>query len=342
MFDVPADTLSVQFLASGSSGNATLVRDDDAAILVDFGLAPERLVQVLREAGASVDYYREKGGSPAGEFPIRAALLTHLHGDHFHKSALRLLLDNRIPMWVNRGHLPALARHDAFDRMQTAGLVRIYSSDDFAVSQRITVKPVPLPHDSPSTHGFIFTMKTGSGRVRAAFLSDMGVCPPAVIEAAADSDLLAIEFNHDLQMERNSPRHRVLVDRVLGTKGHLSNDQAAAAVARIVEQSRRYEPRVLALLHLSRDCNTPELASAAARETLAKCGCHAKVFVAQPREALDPILLRPTAPRTNVAAAKAAAPARPAVAPAVPAAKPAPAPAPAAGGLTQLALFDFD
>ena len=54
------DRFSVHFLASGSSGNATLVRDGDECFLIDFGLAPESLLRLLRAEGAHLRYWREE------------------------------------------------------------------------------------------------------------------------------------------------------------------------------------------------------------------------------------------------------------------------------------------
>jgi len=73
---------------------------------------------------------------------------------------------------------------------------------------------------------------------------------------------LGLEFNHCEQMERASRRPRFLVERVLGDFGHLSNAQAADAVRRFAEVG---ELQAVVQLHLSRDCNTAELANEAGR-----------------------------------------------------------------------------
>ena len=78
-------------------------------------------------------------------------------------------------------------------------------------------------------------------------------------------DLLAVEFNHDLDLERASRRPAFLIARILGDEGHLSNDQAAALVRAVVARSTPGRLRHLVQLHLSGDCNKPALARAAAR-----------------------------------------------------------------------------
>jgi len=49
-----------------------------------------------------------------------------------------------------------------------------------------------------------------------------------------------------------------LKQRVMGNAGHLSNDQALAAIRQVLARSRR-APRHVVLLHLSRQCNCPKL-----------------------------------------------------------------------------------
>ena len=56
-------------LASGSSGNALLVRSGDCSVLVDAGLSARRLGAGLEACGVA----------PAS---LSGILLTHEHGDH--------------------------------------------------------------------------------------------------------------------------------------------------------------------------------------------------------------------------------------------------------------------
>ena len=89
--------------------------------------------------------------------------------------------------------------------------------------------------------------------------------------------MLALEFNHDVAMQRSSGRPRFLVDRAaLGDAGHLSNVRAAEAVRGIATGSLRQ----LVQLHLSRDCNEPRLAAAAGRAALREAGSKAALVTA--------------------------------------------------------------
>ena len=59
----------VTILASGSSGNATLVRSEGATILVDAGLSAKQLRERLALCGIDPK-------------AISGILITHEHGDH--------------------------------------------------------------------------------------------------------------------------------------------------------------------------------------------------------------------------------------------------------------------
>src|SRR5262249_32307377 len=86
--------------------------------------------------------------------------------------------------------------------------------------------------------------------------------------ALADVDLLAVEFNHDEELERSSGRSPRLIARVLGDEGHLSNHQAAGLLRAVLARTPNGRLRHVVQLHLSRDCNRPTLARAAAQAIL--------------------------------------------------------------------------
>jgi hypothetical protein len=102
-----------------------------------------------------------------------------------------------------------------------------------------------------------------------AYAADLGCWDDGLVEALADVDLLAVEFNHDVALEYASGRMPRLIARVLGDDGHLSNAQAADLVRAVLARSPSGRPRHLVQLHLSRDCNRPALARAAALAALA-------------------------------------------------------------------------
>jgi hypothetical protein len=75
-------------------------------------------------------------------------------------------------------------------------------------------------------------------RERVGYAADLGSWDDSLANAFTDVDLLALEFNHDVHMEKHSGRADALIERVLGDHGHLSNDQAADLVAEVVDRCR--------------------------------------------------------------------------------------------------------
>ncbi|MCX7018929.1 MAG: MBL fold metallo-hydrolase [Candidatus Sumerlaeota bacterium] len=288
--DQPGDRFSIHFLSSGSSGNCTLVRDGPDNFLIDFGVGPQKFVALLRAEGVDVEYWRERaarGAHPSGTHAPRltAALMTHTHGDHVTPALLRLLHDNHVMLWTHAEHSFQLDGDKFYGAMIGRGMVNHYDAGEFQLTPSTRVRPLRLPHDSHPTHGFVLSRSlAGGARIKVGYAADLGHFPKPLAGALSNCDLLALEFNHDENMERTSLRPSYLKNRVLGTHGHLSNDQAADALREILRHSTSRFPRCIALLHLSRDCNRAELAREAAARVLRECGAQTRIIVTRQRE----------------------------------------------------------
>ena len=117
--------------------------------------------------------------------------------------------------------------------------------------------------------------------------------------------MLALEFNHDVEMELSSGRSRFLIRRVLGSHGHLSNEQAGELVRAVLQHSSAGRLQHLVLLHLSGECNRRHLAEAAAKDAL---GDHAAVVhTARQDRPLRPICLQARQQSARQARAKLSA-----------------------------------
>lgn len=247
-------------LASGSSGNANLLQSGDFGLLVDAGLPPRTIASRLAAVGAS---WRS----------VRAVLLTHTHTDHWNETTFAQLRALGLPLWCHAGHFAVLSSYgSAFQELLAAGLVRTYEMDEeFEIAPGLTCRPLRVPHDSEPTFGFRFA---GSPDLfgptwSLGYLSDLGCWSEELVRGIGEVDVLALEFNHDVGLERRSRRPAHLIARVLGDFGHLSNAQAANFLRTTLEQSSPGKLRHVVQLHLSRDCNRPELAAAAADEVVA-------------------------------------------------------------------------
>jgi phosphoribosyl 1,2-cyclic phosphodiesterase len=241
-------------LASGSGGNASLLQAGDFGVLIDFGLGSRTLASRMIARGLS---WRS----------AHAVLLTHTHGDHWNPTALAALAKHGLPLYCHAAHAECLARCPAFSAHYGAGLVRCYQPGRWLTLDRgVRVLPLEVSHDGGPT--FAFRVEGPAGLYGAewslGYAADLGTWCDDFAQAMADVDLLALEFNHEEELQRSSGRPWHLIRRVLSDEGHLSNRQAADLLLAVRRHSRYAGPRTVVPLHLSRECNTQDLALAAA------------------------------------------------------------------------------
>lgn len=255
--------MSIQFavLASGSRGNSSLVRAGRAGLLIDLGLSPRAMFERLSGVGQPIDQ-------------IGAVLLTHTHGDHVHPTTLRLMARGKVPFYCHEGHRDRLVVRPGFRELDALGLVRHYDDRPFLSPDGFRIEPVALSHDGGPTYGFRVEARAerGSRAVAIGYVADTGCWSEAMVDAMSDVDVLGVEFNHDVELQRSSGRGAYLIARNLGPRGHLSNDQAAAMVAAVLDRSGPGSIKHLVLLHLSEQCNRPGLAVDRARAAVRSAG----------------------------------------------------------------------
>jgi Beta-lactamase superfamily domain len=258
-------------LASGSAGNASLIQTDGFTLLLDAGLGPRKLASRLAMVGASWSQ-------------IRAVLLTHTHADHWRDKTLVQLSRRRIPLYCHVDHHNALLTYGkGFAALEEGHLLRDYAAgEDFALAPGLSCRPLPLRHNGGATFGFRFEAASDlfEPPVALGYAADLGSWDGELARALADVDLLALEFNHDVELEYASGRSPYLIARILSEEGHLSNMQAVALLREIMRLSTPGRLRQVVQLHLSRDCNRPELAAESARAALLDLACAAQLYTA--------------------------------------------------------------
>lgn len=275
-------------LASGSSGNASLLEVDGGALLIDAGLSPRQLTLRMGAVGASWG-------------DLRGMLLTHTHSDHWHAKTFARLGEGQVPIFCHAEHRRELQlRWEGFEALQFAGLVRTYDSGRaFAPLDGITCRPLAIPHDGGPT--FAFRLEGAANLFSEGwalgYAADLGHWSATLAKDLSNVDLLALEFNHDVDLQRASGRAPWLIERVLGDHGHLSNVQGAQFLEECLRRSTPGRLRHLVQLHLSRDCNRPHLAAAAAQKVLATLAPEARLHTAsqhEPGPAIEIPRIRPS------------------------------------------------
>ncbi|MEX2545736.1 MAG: MBL fold metallo-hydrolase [Phycisphaeraceae bacterium] len=263
-------TLRVCVLGSGSGGNSTVAHLPATAglttprrsILLDAGFGPRTTARRLAQARVSLD-------------DIHAICLTHLDRDHFRPSWIPVLLRDRIDLHLHRWHLPELACLPAADRLLDAGLVHTFDEGPFHPLPHVVAHPFRCQHDRQGTIAYRLEVGrdakappfqvglqdrdgTPPGRTLAlGYATDLGHVPPGLVRHLAGVDVLAIEANYDHWMTVTSSRPTFVNRRNLSDSGHLSNEQALAAVRAIDALSPHANPRHVLLMHRSSQCNHP-------------------------------------------------------------------------------------
>lgn len=230
-----AQPVSLCVLASSSSGNCSvLVRGEGdlrRAVLIDCGLSPRKTRRLLFDLGLSLEH-------------IDDVLVTHFDWDHFHKGWLRALPAHA------RLHLHRRHRRDAEAIGPLPKSARLFE-DAFELPCGLWVLPSLHSHDDT---GVVAYRIEGEGR-SLGYATDIGRVTDELIGAMRGVDVLAIESNYCPKMQIESDRPWVLKKRIMGGSGHLSNEQCREAVGAIRPRDHTV------LLHLSRQCNTPERAA---------------------------------------------------------------------------------
>jgi hypothetical protein len=159
--------------------------------------------------------------------------------------------------------------------------------DALVLDYGVRCRPIRVLHDGGATFGFRFD---GAGDLftkpwALAYVADLGSWNDEIVRALADVDLLALEFNHDRELEHASQRPKAIIDRVLGDEGHLSNEQAASLLREVIRLSKSHRLRQVVQLHLSGECNRPALAMDAVQRILGESNHFIQVHTAHPDRA---------------------------------------------------------
>jgi phosphoribosyl 1,2-cyclic phosphodiesterase len=233
--------MQITSLASGSSGNSFLIRDDGAAIVVDAGLSGKQMVDRLTKAGCDPDR-------------LDAILVSHGHTDHT-KGVGVLSRKFKIPVWANQGTWSAAQKSlGLLHRLEIFETGKIFHVAGFKVH------PFSVPHDCVDPVGF--RISRGSSTIGIA--TDLGTATGLVTNILSGLDVVVLESNHDPRMLQEGPYPWELKQRVRSRVGHLSNPESSKLLQRIVSD----QLKAVILAHVSETNNLPELALDCARESL--------------------------------------------------------------------------
>ncbi|MFB5762692.1 MBL fold metallo-hydrolase [Paenibacillus medicaginis] len=243
--------ISFTVLSSGSTGNATVVRNEDTTLMIDAGLSAKRIEELLQErdlSGADLD----------------GILVTHEHSDHI-KGLGAIARKYNLPIYANEKTWAAMAKSigaiEEVNRMmmETGATMELGS---------LQVESFGISHDAAEPVGYNFY----DGPEKLSVATDLGYVSDKVKQAISKADVLVLEANHDVEMLRMGRYPWNIKRRILSDIGHLSNEMAGAILSELLDGNtkRTY------LAHLSRDHNMMELAKLTVRGAMEDRGCFYK------------------------------------------------------------------
>lgn len=222
-------------LASGSSGNCLYVESKNSKFLIDAGLSGVKILRLMEER-----YLRPQD--------LDFILVTHEHGDHA-KGVGVLSRRYNIPIFTNEGTW--LAMKSFVGKIKDENFKVFETGVDFEYRD-LAIKPVRIYHDAADPVAYVIH---GDGK-KFSMMTDTGLVTSEMVKNFKDSDLFFMEANFDSAMLFNGPYPEALKRRVSGNEGHLSNDESAELLGRILTRGNEK----VYLGHLSEENNLPLLA----------------------------------------------------------------------------------
>lgn len=224
-------------IASGSSGNCIYTGTDKAGILIDAGISAKRIEQGL----ASIDRNIKE---------IKGIFVSHEHSDHI-KGLGVLARKHHIPIYGTKGTLEAVKNTSSLGVIDE-DLYRVIHAEEDVVIDDLVIKPFRISHDAAEPVAYRMECGTKS----AAVATDLGFYNQTVVDKLQKLDVLLLESNHDIHMLQVGSYPYQLKRRILGDRGHLSNESAGKLLCHLLHD----DLKAVFLGHLSKENNYDELA----------------------------------------------------------------------------------
>jgi len=224
-------------IVSGSSGNCILIGSDNHHILVDVGISGKRI-----EAGLnSLDMTTRD---------IDGILITHEHSDHI--AGLGVLARRYgIPIYTTSGTRDAIMSISQVGKIDRELFHGIEADNPFEIGDLI-VDPIRISHDAADPVAY----KVSNNGKSVGVLTDLGYYNDYIVDKIKGLDAILLEANHDVRMLQVGPYPYNLKQRILGKRGHLSNESAGQLLNQILHDHFN----TVFLGHLSAENNMPEIA----------------------------------------------------------------------------------
>ncbi|MBQ9637019.1 MAG: MBL fold metallo-hydrolase [Prevotella sp.] len=235
---------------SGSSGNCYLLYTETDALLIDVGIGTRMLRKYFREYDVPLSR-------------VKNILITHDHADHV-KSVGKISKDLELPVYTTRAVHSGIDRNYCVRCKIPSDRVRVIEKGEPFQLGEFHITPFSVPHDSADNVGY----RIDCQGVVFCIMTDVGTFTDEMRPMVSAANYLVIEANYDVEMLKSGPYPAYLKTRIMGSGGHLSNNECAKALAENATSSLRH----VWLCHLSEENNHPELARKTVEQVLRSHG----------------------------------------------------------------------
>ena len=224
-------------IASGSSGNCIYVGSDDTHLLIDTGINKKRIEEGLKELEIKGE---EIGG----------ILITHEHSDHIQGLGV-FSRKYELPIYATPGTIEGILSYSGLGKLPEGLLHPIHTDEPFMIGD-IRVNPFAISHDANEPSGY----RLECGEKSVAVATDLGKYDEYTVEHLKNLDAVLLEANHDIHMLEVGAYPYYLKQRIMGDRGHLSNELSGRLLCDILHDNLNH----IVLGHLSKENNYAKLA----------------------------------------------------------------------------------
>jgi phosphoribosyl 1,2-cyclic phosphodiesterase len=229
--------MEMMSIASGSSGNCIYIGTDHTHILIDAGISGKKVEEGLNSVGLSAR-------------DIDAVCITHEHNDHIRGLGV---LSRRygLPIFTMKETWQQIQKTSSVGAISPELFVEIKDNISFHIGD-IQMKPLPISHDAAHPVAFL----AQSGQQKMGVITDLGSYDEKLTSELKNLDALLLEANHDIRMLEMGPYPYPLKQRILGDRGHLSNEASGQLLGELLHDNIK----AVFLGHLSKENNYAALA----------------------------------------------------------------------------------
>jgi len=202
-------------VASGSSGNCVYVGSDSTHVLVDAGISKKRTEEGLHSCDIDLK-------------DISAIMITHEHIDHINGLGV-ISRKYSIPIMATPLTVQAIRENKKLGEIPSELFMEIAPDEPFRVGD-MEICPFRISHDAADPVAYRINCSGQS----VAVATDMGTYDNYTVSNLKGLDAIVLEANHDVNMLLAGDYPYYLKQRILGDKGHLSNESAGKLLSRLL------------------------------------------------------------------------------------------------------------